>query len=407
MLLRLALKYDGSVPPSGLLGAASISTSLSDFPKTSPITTGNYYVATTGNDSNSGTSLGSPFATISKALSVVSAGQTILVRAGTYNLPARITRNTTWGSTVKVVAYGNERPKINASGLGSGSAGRALYFQAGASKEHWKGFELIGAPEVSIQIEGSYITIEDFWVHDGADNGIYIGNFGGGAGNNLIQDCVVWKLGDGITSNTNVPDCISSTASPGSTTKNNTVVRCVVMNGPDDGIDLFRSEDTQIIDCVSIGAGYYWNGNNAGDGNGFKVGGANAGPNLLIKGSFAIGARYCGVSDNGSPVGYATMRFNTATKSVRGFDNGSAPCYDNIGWDNSTYENYGNYGSSARNSWNLGGTDPEFEGDYSLNTATSPYLTSSATSTPIGASTVALELYQVWENFPDMYNPGA
>ncbi|NLE33824.1 MAG: DUF1565 domain-containing protein, partial [Bacteroidales bacterium] len=46
-----------------------------------------YYVAATGSDSNSGT-LTAPFKTITKAVSVVKAGETIYVRGGTYNLTA-------------------------------------------------------------------------------------------------------------------------------------------------------------------------------------------------------------------------------------------------------------------------------------------------------------------------------
>src|SRR5438067_11007741 len=42
-----------------------------------------YYVATTGSDSNPGTS-GSPFLTIQHGLSVTTAGDTIIVKNGTY-----------------------------------------------------------------------------------------------------------------------------------------------------------------------------------------------------------------------------------------------------------------------------------------------------------------------------------
>ncbi len=43
-----------------------------------------YYVATTGNDANSGT-LASPWRTIQKAANTMSAGDTVLIRGGTYN----------------------------------------------------------------------------------------------------------------------------------------------------------------------------------------------------------------------------------------------------------------------------------------------------------------------------------
>ncbi|HYM89912.1 MAG TPA: right-handed parallel beta-helix repeat-containing protein, partial [Nitrospiraceae bacterium] len=46
-----------------------------------------YYVATTGNDSNNGTSVGTPFLTIQKCINVVVAGDTCTVANGTYTVP--------------------------------------------------------------------------------------------------------------------------------------------------------------------------------------------------------------------------------------------------------------------------------------------------------------------------------
>jgi hypothetical protein len=56
-----------------------------------------YYVAATGNDSNVG-SLALPWATLSKANQAISAGDTVIVRGGTYRSQgATITKsNTTW-----------------------------------------------------------------------------------------------------------------------------------------------------------------------------------------------------------------------------------------------------------------------------------------------------------------------
>jgi hypothetical protein len=72
-----------------------------------------YYVATNGSDTNSGT-LGSPFLTIEKAVSVVQPGQTIYVRGGTYNLTATIaiSKNGAASSIISLVAYQGERPVL-------------------------------------------------------------------------------------------------------------------------------------------------------------------------------------------------------------------------------------------------------------------------------------------------------
>ena len=47
------------------------------------------YVATNGSDGGTGTS-GSPYATISKAASTTVAGDSVVIRGGTYNLTAQI-----------------------------------------------------------------------------------------------------------------------------------------------------------------------------------------------------------------------------------------------------------------------------------------------------------------------------
>jgi hypothetical protein len=45
----------------------------------------NYYVAKNGSNSNSGTSISSPFLTISHAVSQINAGDKIYIRRGTYH----------------------------------------------------------------------------------------------------------------------------------------------------------------------------------------------------------------------------------------------------------------------------------------------------------------------------------
>lgn len=69
-----------------------------------------YYVATTGNDNNAGTSAGSPFKTIQRGINATSAGDTVSVAAGVYN----------------------ERPVINSSHSGTSGAPISIVGAAGA-----------------------------------------------------------------------------------------------------------------------------------------------------------------------------------------------------------------------------------------------------------------------------------
>jgi parallel beta-helix repeat protein len=75
--------------------------------------TATYYVATTGTDSNPG-SQSQPFSTIKKAITVLSPGDTVYVRAGTYaegdidGIPG----GTSWASAITVAAYPGETVTI-------------------------------------------------------------------------------------------------------------------------------------------------------------------------------------------------------------------------------------------------------------------------------------------------------
>src|SRR5207247_2824791 len=69
-----------------------------------------YYVATTGSNSNAGT-LASPFRTVNKGVSVLTPGDTVFVRAGTYNealessaMPGGIS----WSDPITIAAYPGE-----------------------------------------------------------------------------------------------------------------------------------------------------------------------------------------------------------------------------------------------------------------------------------------------------------
>jgi Right handed beta helix region len=73
----------------------------------------NIYVATTGLDANEGT-IDSPFATISKAATTSSAGDSIIIRGGTYNLSSQIAPSSgTSTGTITYKAYSGESVTIN------------------------------------------------------------------------------------------------------------------------------------------------------------------------------------------------------------------------------------------------------------------------------------------------------
>src|SRR5215475_12883312 len=76
----------------------------------------NYYVATDGSDGNPGT-LDQPFQTIQKAGSVVVAGDTVYVRAGTYRETVTPARSGTQMAPITFQPYNGESVTISGADL--------------------------------------------------------------------------------------------------------------------------------------------------------------------------------------------------------------------------------------------------------------------------------------------------
>ncbi len=100
----------GSPPPPSSIAAASYPWQVwtPDPVAVPPSTTGiTYYVdAKSGNDANSGTAVGSAFATIQQALSRIAAGDTVLIRAGLYREGINLT-NLPSGTAAKPITFGS------------------------------------------------------------------------------------------------------------------------------------------------------------------------------------------------------------------------------------------------------------------------------------------------------------
>lgn len=398
-------------PPPGpgltIAGTGSAASSTATYPRTSNLTSGNYYVdPVNGSDSAAGTSTGTAFKTLAKALSVVANGQTILVRSGHITMTAAINRSTNWATGITVSGYGSERPVLDGSSLASG---RLLNLSG--SKERWRGFEIVGGNDTAyggtVHVTGSNNVLDRLNVHDCLGTGIYF--YGANCGYNLVQDSIVHRLGDGSSQGTNVADGIILGTGAA---HHNTAVRTIVQNGPDDGFDTYNGLDCLMWECVAIRCGYYWNGVQAGtawgDGAGFKLGGGgNQSARNKAIGCLSILNRSHGITFNLLANGGGEMLRNTAAYNGLGgiYSWAGTPVAantldGNVSWGNGDAD-YTNAPANvlARNSWQAGGGDPKFAdrqgGDYSL-LPTSPYLATGLGSTPIGASVEALQLALDW-----------
>jgi len=82
----------------------------------------NYYVATTGSDSNAGT-LSSPWLTIQHSASIVVAGDTVNIEAGTYTEKVTPANSGTAGSLITYQNYNDGTVIINGTGVVTGDTG--------------------------------------------------------------------------------------------------------------------------------------------------------------------------------------------------------------------------------------------------------------------------------------------
>jgi len=103
-------------PPTSSPPAAPPSTPTNGYPwqvwtadpvAVTPSATGNtYYVATSGSDTNTGTSASTPLLTIKKALSKIAAGDTVLIKAGLYREGIDLS-NAPSGTAAKPITFGS------------------------------------------------------------------------------------------------------------------------------------------------------------------------------------------------------------------------------------------------------------------------------------------------------------
>src|SRR5580765_3606601 len=92
-----------------------------------------FYIAPGGMDTNNG-SIGAPFGTFSKAISSAAAGDTILVRGGTYGISSTVSistsKNGTAANPFTMAAYPGETPVLDFHTQTIGSSARGISLAA-------------------------------------------------------------------------------------------------------------------------------------------------------------------------------------------------------------------------------------------------------------------------------------
>jgi uncharacterized repeat protein (TIGR02059 family) len=238
-----------------------------------------YYISPDGNDSNPGT-ISQPFYSLSKAWTVVSAGDIVYMRGGIYEYNSQqylVGKNGTSGNYIKIFAYPGETPVItrpNSSWTYSRSGDAAgIYFEG--DYVHFKGIELAGFTQITpymwsgMEIQRcNHCIFESLNCHDNGVGFILSHQ----SDDNLILNCDFHHNFDPISP---VPydnaDGVSAFTDEGTT---NTFRGCRSWNNADDGYDTLGSDGLIIFDnCWSWMSGYKEDGETpGGNGNGFKFG---------------------------------------------------------------------------------------------------------------------------------------
>lgn len=231
----------------------------------------NYYVSTSGSDSNTGTSSSKPFATLEKAVSSASSGSTIYVNSGTYDVTStiKLTKSNTSSSPIKIVAQSGE-PVIDFSNQSYSDSNRG--FQISGDYYTIEGLKIVGAGDNGIYISGDHNTVESCDITKCRDTGLQISN---GGSNSYIYDVTSTYNYDPKTSGENA-DGFAAKLSIG---EGNVFKECNADYNSDDGFDLYYAGNiVKFYDCEAS-----YNGVDEGNGNGFKIGGNYSADNHYLE----------------------------------------------------------------------------------------------------------------------------
>ncbi|HTX19180.1 MAG TPA: right-handed parallel beta-helix repeat-containing protein [Bacteroidota bacterium] len=281
---------------------------------------GQIYVSTTGSDTSAGT-IDAPLKTISKALSLVVAGDTVYVRGGHYQLTSTIStsKNGTSSAMICLFAYPGERPFLDFSAMTISGSNRGINL----SKNYWhiRGFDVWKAGDNGMIISGSNNIVENCSFSENSDTGLQLG---GGASNNRIINCDSYFNVDPSQGNA---DGFSPKLDVGT---GNYFFGCRSWQNSDDGFDGYlRPSDsvtTTLEQCWTFHNGYLKSGaTSSGNGNGFKMGGgdnSNADSlrhNMILKNCLSFDNRVKGYDQNNNR-GSMTLLNCTAFRNGTNFN---------------------------------------------------------------------------------------
>ena len=293
------------------------------------------YVSPSGSASGNGTKE-NPL-DIYTAVKYVQAGQTIVIMEGTYNLKSTVKVERGIDGTAENMIYmvadpeSETRPVFDFGGRCAGMvlAGDYWYF---------KGFDVTRSADAQkgIQVSGDNNVLDQVNAYRNGNTGIQISRYLGTdtyedwPANNLILNCTSYlnadkgyEDADGFAAKLTVGD-------------GNVFDGCIAYYNADDGWDLFAKVQTGCIgavtiqNCIAYKNGYDLDENgkeiNAGNGNGFKMGGDSMTGGHILKNSIAFMNKAKGIDSNSCPdiKVYNSIAFNNGSYNVAFYTNTAA-----------------------------------------------------------------------------------
>ena len=242
------------------------------------------------------------------AVKYVMPSQQIVLTEGTYKLesPLKIARgiNGTADQMIYMVADpdAKTRPVIDFQGLCTGMT-------IGGDYWYFKGFDVTGSADgqKGLQVSGSHNTLDQIETYHNGNTGLQISRlnvtdtYAEWPSYNLILNCTSYgnadkgyEDADGFAAKLTVGD-------------GNVFDGCIAHPNADDGWDLFAKVQTGSIGSVTIknsiayANGYLEDGTNAGNGNGFKMGGDSMPGSHVLENSIAFANKAKGIDSNSCP----------------------------------------------------------------------------------------------------------
>jgi RNA polymerase sigma factor (sigma-70 family) len=257
--------------PSGTTSAAvrtPSATSTTGSHSYSGVTTADYYVAPTGDDTNPGTPA-RPFATMTRAVAKARPGQTVAVRGGTYHPTTTIalTSSGTAGHRITVSNYRDEQPVFDGSGI---PAAATLIAQSGGYVTV-QGIEIVNSPGNPYVCTSCHDDVlARLSVHGNARTGLVL--HGAGTHDNLILDSDFSDNHETGSTGGYVDGLVFNDGSG----SGNRVRGCRIYDNSGDGVDLSGFGDAVTVEhswAFGNGVNRWGIATFSSGGSGFKLGG--------------------------------------------------------------------------------------------------------------------------------------